>query len=111
MTTITVSHTNMGSGVAGVAPVNGLRGCSRRPASWPSPPTRSGASTARTTAWLAGAGLYASNTADSGALLSGAPWYPAWTSAWASGADLNLANVNIVSGAPNTIDQFQFSLV
>lgn len=110
VTTITRSHVNMGSGVAGVAPVNSLF--------WLPPSAGviakstaqvwsfNGAATG-TAGWFR---LYSGDTADSGGLISGAPYYRRLDgSIGTSGADLNLAS-SIVSGAPNTIDQFQFTI-
>lgn len=112
LTTITASYVNMGSGVAGVAPVNGLRWVLPTAGIVAKPTNQVWSFTGEATGVAGWGRLYASNTADSGALLSGAPWYPRLDfSVGTSGADLNLANVNIVSGAPNTVDQFQFSLV
>lgn len=55
--------------------------------------------------------LYSSDTADSGGAISGAPYYPRLDgSIGTSGSDLNLANTSITSGAPVTIDQFQFTV-
>jgi hypothetical protein len=111
LTTVTASYVNMGSGVTGVASVNSLF--------WLPPNAGviakstdqvwsfNGAATG-TAGWFR---VYSSDTADSGALLSGAPWYPRLDgSVGTSGADLNLASTSIVSGAPNTIDQFQFTM-
>lgn len=47
---------------------------------------------------------------DAGALLSGAPWLPRLDGSIAvSGADLNLSNIAIAVGSPNTIDTFQWT--
>lgn len=55
--------------------------------------------------------LYSGDTSDSGGLISGAPYYARLDgSVGTSGADLNLASTSIVSGAPTTIDQFQFTM-
>lgn len=111
LTTITASYVNMGSGVTGIAAVNALfwlppaAGVIAKSSAqvW----SFNGAATG-TAGWFR---LYASDTADSGALISGAPYYPRLDgSIGTSGADLNLASTSIVSGAPNTIDQFQFTM-
>lgn len=55
--------------------------------------------------------LYSGDTADAGGAISGAPYYYRLDgSVGTSGADLNLANTSITSGAPVTIDQFQFTV-
>lgn len=55
--------------------------------------------------------FYSGDTADSGGAISGAPYYPRLDgSIGTSGSDLNLANTSITSGAPITIDQFQFTV-
>ena len=111
LTTITASYVAMGSGTAGVAPVNGLL---------------LGPASAGVIAKLAGqvwsmAGVavgtagwfrfYSSDTADSGGLISGAPYFPRIDGSVAvSGADLNLSNISITVSAPATVDTFNFTM-
>lgn len=112
LTTITASHVNMGSGVAGAAPVNALifappvLGVIGKPL--PSIQVWSFNGLAVGTAgWFR---LYGSDTADSGALLSGAPWYPRIDGSIAvSGGDMGLTNLSVTIGAPNTVDRFNIT--
>jgi len=54
--------------------------------------------------------FYGSDTGDSGAAISGAPYYPRIDGSVAvSGADLNLSNISIAIGSPNTIDTFTWT--
>lgn len=106
-TTLTATAIAMGTAVAGIAPVNGLLMA----------PTLAGViarlSTqiwsfngvaAGTAGWFR---LYGSNGADTGALLTGAPWYPRLDGSIAvSGGDMGLSNIAVGVGAPNTIDRF-----
>lgn len=49
--------------------------------------------------------------ADGGLLVSSAPYYPRMDGAIAvSGSDLNLSNIAILIGSPNTIDAFSFTI-
>lgn len=109
-TVTTLTATSSGSFAGGVAPVNGLIFGS----------SASGAvAKASTQVWsfngiaVGTAGwfrLYSSDTADTGALLSAAPWYPRLDGSIAvSGADMNLSNIAITVGAPNTIDTFTWT--
>ncbi len=55
--------------------------------------------------------FYSSNASDTGALVSGAPYYPRLDGAIAtSGGDLNLSNISIVVAAPTTIDTFNLTV-
>lgn len=112
LTTVTASYVNMGSGVAGVAPVNGLvlgpaaSGVIAKPnaAVW----SFAGINGTATAGWFR---FYSSDTADSGGLLSGAPWYPRIDGSIAvSGADLNLSNISIATASANTIDAFSITM-
>lgn len=107
----TPTYVNMGSGVAGVAPVNGLilgvpaSGVLAKPSTqiWSFNGIAAG-----TAGWFR---FYSSDTADSGAVLSGEPWYPRIDgSVGVSGADLNLSNIVIAVPAPSTIDTFSFTM-
>lgn len=54
--------------------------------------------------------LFGSDTADSGAVVSAAPYYPRIDGSVAvSGADLNMSNISIVVGTPVTIDTFSWT--
>ena len=108
---VTTTCVNMGSVIAGVAPVNGLilgvpaSGVLAKPSTqvWSFNGIAAG-----TAGWFR---FYSSDTADSGALLSGAPWYPRIDgSVGVSGADLNLSNIVVAVLAPNTIDTFSFTM-
>jgi len=111
LTTVTATYVNMGSVTAGAAPVNGLLFTS--PASGVlaklSTQVWSFAGVAAGTAgWFR---LYSSDTTDSGALLSGAPWFPRIDGSIAtSGADLNLSNIAVAVAAPSTIDTFSLTM-
>ena len=110
LTTITASYVNMGSGVAGVAPVNGLILL----------PPASGVISKNTNVWsMAGiaagtAGwfrLYSSDTADTGALLSAAPWYPRIDGSCGVGSgDAQLSSLTVAVGSPHTVDTFTFTI-
>ncbi len=112
LTTATATYVNMGSGVAGVAPVNGLlfgdpvAGVIAKDANqiW----SFTGINGTGTAGWFR---LYGSNTNDSGAIISAAPYYPRLDgSVGLSGADLILSNISIATGSPNTIDTFTFTM-
>lgn len=111
LTTITASYVNMGSGVTGIAPVNGLifgpavAGVLAKLASqiWSFDGIAVG-----TAGWFR---LFGSDTADTGGLLSGAPWYPRIDGSVAvTGGDLNLSNISITIGSPNTIDSCSLAI-
>lgn len=111
LTTITASYVNMGSGVAGVAPVNGLTlgaplaGVIAKLAAqvWSFAGVAVG-----TAGWFR---YYSSDTADTGAIISGAPYFCRIDGSIAvSGADLNLSNISITVSAPSTIDTFSFTM-
>ena len=54
--------------------------------------------------------LYSSDTNDSGAIISGAPYYPRVDGSCGVGSgDLQLGTVTIGVGSPNTIDTFRFT--
>ena len=105
LTTITATYANI---AAGVTPVNGLlfgapaAGVIAKAASqiW----SFNGINGPGTAGWFR---LYAADTADSGAIISAAPYYNRMDGSIAvSGADLNLSNISITNGSPNTIDTF-----
>jgi len=107
LTTVTATYVAMGSGVAGIAPVNGLilatpsLGAIAKSTSqvWSFAGVAAG-----TAGWFR---FFSSDTADTGAALTAAPWYPRIDGSIAtSGADLNLSNISIAIGAPNTCDSF-----
>jgi hypothetical protein len=109
---VTATYVNMGSGVAGVAPLNGLilgpavAGVISKLASqvW----SFAGINGTATAGWFR---LYSSDTADAGSVISAAPYYPRLDGSIAvSGADLNLSNISIATGSSNTIDVFSFTI-
>ena len=109
LTTITASYVNMGSGIAGVAPVNGLilgvpaAGVIAKPSNqvW----SFNGIATG-TAGWFR---FYSSDNNDSGAVIS-TPLFPRLDgSVGVSGADLNLSSISIVPLMPVTIDTFQWT--
>ena len=110
LTTATATYVNMGSGVAGVAPVNGLildtpsAGVIAKPAShvW---------SFAGITAGTAGwARFYSSDTADAGGLLTAAPWYPRMDGSCGVGSgDFQRSTISITASLPVTMDTFQWT--
>lgn len=108
LTTVTANYVAMGSGVAGVAPVNGL--ILGVPASGiitkPSTQVWSGIAVAPGTAsW---GRFYSSQAADTGAALSAAPWYPRLDGSCGVGSgDFQLSTINIVLHLPVTLDTFQ----
>lgn len=54
--------------------------------------------------------FYGSDTADSGAIISAAPYYPRIDGSVAvSGADMNLSNITITVSGPTTIDTFSWT--
>lgn len=105
LTTITATYVNMGSGVAGVAPVNGLK---------------FGAAAAGVIAKLAtqtwsGLGLangvvgwfrFAGSVTDAQALDSAGDYLRLDGSVGVSGADANMSNTNVVAGATQTVSSF-----
>lgn len=111
LTTVTATYVAMGSGVAGVAPVNGLILAS------PSVGVVSKSSSqvwsfsglaAGTAGWFR---LFSSDTADTGAILTAAPWYPRLDGSVAtSGGDMALSNIAVTIGAPNTCDRFNITM-
>ena len=110
LTTATASYVNMGSGVAGVAPVNGLilgveaSGVIAKPSDqvW----SFSGVA-AGTAGW---ARFYSSDGADSGILVSGAPWYPRLDGACGVGSgDFHLSTLSITVSMPVTLDTFSWT--
>jgi len=109
LTTITATFANIASGVD---PANGLMF---------SAPNSGVISKLATQVWsfngINGPGtagwfrLFSSDTSDSGALIAAAPYYPRMDGSIAvSGADLNLSNISITTGAPNTIDTFNITI-
>lgn len=110
LTTITASYVNMGSGVAGVAPVNGLilgveaSGVIAKPSSqvWSFTGVAAG-----TAGW---ARYYSSDGGDTGILVSGAPWYPRMDGSCGVGSgDFQLSTLAITVGLPVTLDTFSWT--
>lgn len=118
LTTITATYVNMGSGVAGVAPVAGLllgpagyllgvetAGVLAKPSSqtWSVTPVADG-----TAGWWR---FYASDTADSGGLLTAAPWYPRMDGACGVGSgELQLSTLSLTTGVPVTVDSWKITM-
>lgn len=109
LTTITATYVAMGSGIVGIAPVNGLilgpsvAGVIAKLSTqvW----SFVGINGTVTAGWFR---LYGSD--DPGGATSSI-LYPRMDGSIAtSGADLNLASINIATGSPNTIDAFQFTM-
>lgn len=110
LTTITASYVNMGTGVAGVAPVNGLILL----------PSTAGVISKNTAVWsMAGVAAgtagwfrqFSSDTADTGALLSAAPWYPRMDGSCGVGSgDAQLSSLAVSVGSPHTVDVFTFTV-
>jgi hypothetical protein len=109
LTTATASYANMGV-VAGVAPVNGLvfdvpsLGVISKPASaiW----SMSGAAIG-TAGWFR---MFGSDTADTGALLTAAPWYPRIDGTCGVGSgDAQLSSLSVSVGSPHTVDVCTFT--
>jgi len=108
--TMTKTDVNIGTAVPGVAPVNGLT--LLQPAS--------GVISKNTEVWsmvglVAGTAgwfrLYSSDTNDTGALLSGAPWYPRIDGSCGVGSgDAQLSSLAVSVGSPHSIDVFQFTM-
>ncbi len=111
LTTATASYVNMGSGTAGVAPLNGLILAA---------PVNGVIAKLSTQVWsFAGAAagtagwfrFYASNTADSGGLLSAAPWYPRMDGSCGVGSgDAQLSSLAVTLLSPHTVDVFNFTV-
>lgn len=103
LTTVTASYVNMGSGVAGVAPVNGLYfdvpagGLVARPTGvvW---------SFSGIAAGVAGYFRLIGSAADSEAVSTTLPRLDG--SIATSGGDMGLSNITVAIGAPNTVDRF-----
>jgi hypothetical protein len=107
----TPTYVNMGSGVAGVAPVSGL--ILGVPASGvlmkPTGSVWSGVGVAAgTAAW---GRFYSSDAADTGAALSGAPWYRRLDGNCGVGSgDFQLSTLTVAVGQPITLDTFQVTM-
>ena len=55
--------------------------------------------------------LFGSDTADSGALLSAAPWYPRMDGSCGVGSgDAQLSSLSVTVGSPHTVDVFTFTV-
>lgn len=110
LTTITTTHVNMGSGVTGIAPVNGLiwGAVASGVIAKLSTQTWSFAGVATGTAgWFR---FYSSDTADTGAVISAAPYYPRLDGSCGVGSgDLQLSTLSIVTASPDTINTFSMT--
>lgn len=111
LTTITASYVNMGSGVTGIAPVNGLllgaavAGVISKLATqtW----SFNGINGPGTAGWFR---FFGSDIADTGAIISTILYPRLDGSVAVSGGDLNLSNISITTGAPSTIDTFTMTM-
>jgi len=111
LTTITTSIAAMGSGVAGVAPINGLilgpaaLGVISKPAAavW----SFAGINGTASAGWFR---FCSSDTTDSGAVISSILYPRIDGSIATSGADLNLSNISITTGSSNTLDSFSITM-
>ena len=110
LTTVTATYVNMGSVQAGTAPVNGLilgvfvaGVLAKLPSQvWSFAGVASG-----TAGWFR---FYSSDTGDTGAAISAAPYYPRLDGSVAvSGGDLNMSNITIAVASPTTVDTFSFT--
>ncbi len=110
LTTVTASYVAMGTAVTGVAPVNGLLLL----------PPDAGVISKSTDVWkfiglAAGTAgwfrYFGSNTNDTGALLTGEPWYPRMDGTCGVGSgDAQLSNLAVSLNSPHTVDTFTFSI-
>jgi len=107
LTTATASYVNMGSGVAGVAPVNALildapaAGVIAKPSTdvWSMVGIAAG-----TAGWFR---YFSSDTADTGAIISGAPYYPRIDGSCGVGSgDMQMSSLAVTVGSPHTVDTF-----
>ena len=112
-TTVTTLTATVGAATlsGGVSPVNGLNVASPSSGTVAKPATAvwsfNGIGGGGTAGWF----RYKGSVLDSDALVSGAPYYVRMDGSVAvSGADLNLSNIVVASGAPNTIDSFSATL-
>ncbi len=109
LTTVTASYVAMGTAVAGVAPVNGLLLL----------PPDAGVISKSTYVWkfiglAAGTAgwfrYFGSNTNDTGALLTGEPWYPRMDGTCGVGSgDAQLSNLAVSLNSPHTVDTFTWT--
>lgn len=111
LTTVTATYVNMGSGVAGVAPVNGLilsspsAGVIAKPSTavW----SMSGVA-AGTAGWFR---FYSSDGGDTGAAISAAPYYCRMDGTCGVGSgDAQLSSLTVSVGSPHTVDVFSFTM-
>jgi hypothetical protein len=110
LTTVTATYVAMGTGVAGTAPVNGLK-FNVSAAGVISKKTGQIWSFNGVAVGTAGWFRLIASASDAGALISAAP-YPCRLdgSVAVSGADLNLSNISIAISAPCTVDTFNFTI-
>lgn len=108
LTTVTATFGG-GTVAGGVAPVNGLifgQPLAGVIAKLPTQVWSFNGLVAGTAGWF----RVVASEADAGAIVAAAPFYPRLDGSIAvSGADLNLSNINIAVGAPNTIDTFSWT--
>lgn len=112
LTTVTATYVNMGSGTSGVAPVNALLlavpsvGVIAKPSPTVQIWSFNGVA-AGTAGWFR---FFSSDTGDTGAIITAAPWYPRLDGSIAtSGSDMSLSNLSVAVSAPNTVDRFNIT--
>jgi len=107
LSTMTKTDVNMGSGVAGVAPVNALilgvpaAGVIAKPSTavWSMAGIAVG-----TAGWFR---YFSSDTADTGAAISAAPYYPRIDGSCGVGSgDMQMSSLSVTVGSPHTVDTF-----
>jgi len=109
-TVTTLTATSGGNMAGGVAAANAL---------FFAPPVAGVVAKPSTSVWsfvgvatgTAGWFRFVGSASDAGALISAAPYLVRMDGSIAvSGADMNLSNINVTTGAPNTIDTFSFTI-
>jgi hypothetical protein len=109
LTTVTATYAAMAGGVASANSLILTLSGSGIIAKLPTQIWSFNGSVAGTAGWFR---FYSCDTADTGLTISGAPFYPRLDGSIAtSGADLNISNIAIAVGAPNTIDTFGFTIL
>jgi len=107
LATATASYVNMGSGVAGIAPVAALildapaAGVIAKPSAdvWSMVGIAAG-----TAGWFR---MFPSDTNDTGIIISGAPYYPRIDGSCGVGSgDMQMSSLSVTVGSPHTVDTF-----
>jgi len=110
LTTVTASYVNMGSGVAGVAPVNGLNLASPSDGIILKPSNQVWSFSGLAVGTAGWARFYSSDNADAGGLLTAAPWYPRMDGSCGVGSgDFQMSTISITASLPVTMDTFQWT--